>query len=85
MAHLYPQVAEAGEVLGVAVARARHVFAAPLVGHEPLRAFGTSVPGVSLCTSAHLAHATLNVDAGLALADACVASLRVPPPAGIAS
>jgi len=64
---IYPN---AGAVIAHSIARARHVFAVPPVGYSssfpPLT---TAHPSVHVVSSAHLVHATLNVDETLGLGD----------------
>jgi len=58
------------DVLAFRVSRVPHVMPVPTLGYsDRLPPVRTSVPGVSLVTSAHLVNATLNVDETLALAD----------------
>ncbi len=64
---VYPDL-ESNELIAFAVARARHVFAVPAVGYSarvpPLTVEGDRI---HLVGSAHLVHATLNVDETVAL------------------
>lgn len=62
---VYP---DAGEVRACSIARARHVFAVPSVGYSTsVPPLTTAYPSVHVVSSAHLVHATLNVDETLAL------------------
>ncbi|MCB1016387.1 MAG: NAD(P)/FAD-dependent oxidoreductase [Acidimicrobiales bacterium] len=64
------------DVLAFEVSRARHVFAVPTLDYSRrVPPIVTSVPGLYLAGSAHLVHATLNVDDTLGLADDALAAI----------
>jgi protoporphyrinogen oxidase len=59
------------QVLGVRVARARHVMAMPVRGYtEQLPPVRTSIPGVYVLNSARISGGTLNVDETIGAAEA---------------
>lgn len=70
---MHPDLAE-DDVLAFQVSRVRHVMAVATLDYSahlpPMR---TSVPGLSLASSAHIVNGTLNVDETVALAERAVA------------
>jgi protoporphyrinogen oxidase len=67
LAAVYPD-ATPGGIRAFAVARARHAFAVPSVGYSTrVPPLTTQNPRVHVVSSAHLVHATLNVDETIAL------------------
>lgn len=66
---MYPHFTR-DDVLAFRVSRVRHVFAVSTLDYsESLPPVATSIPGVFLVNSAHIAHGTLNVNETIALAD----------------
>jgi protoporphyrinogen oxidase len=75
LVRMYPQLA-ASDVVAWRVSRARHVMAIPEVGYaQRVPPIETSIPGLSLVSSAQILNNTLNVNATIGWAEACVGRL----------
>jgi protoporphyrinogen oxidase len=75
LARMFPSLAPR-DVVAWRVSRARHVMAIPEVGYaRRLPPLETSLPGLSLATSAQIVNNTLNVNATVAWAEACLPRL----------
>jgi protoporphyrinogen oxidase len=75
LAQMHPGLTKA-DVVAWRVSRARHVMAVPEVGYaRRVPPVETSVPGLSLVSSAQILNNTLNVNATVEWAEACVPKL----------
>jgi protoporphyrinogen oxidase len=82
LVRMFPDLSE-GDVVAWRVSRAPHVMAIPEIGYaRRVPPVETPLPGVSLVSSAQIVNNTLNVNATIDWAEACVPQLLSARPVG---
>ncbi len=79
LARMHPHISE-GDVLAFRVSRVKHVFAVPTLNYSAIAPpVETSIPGLSVATSAQIVNGTLNVNETLALVGRVLPRLLAAP------